>query len=111
MSEHDKRAQKPAVTDKQIADIGFAVLRAHNDDRLWRALAYDSGPYDVTTPSLALLDLGRAFHSAGAASALTSAREAGRREALEEAARIVAKSFSKHEAEARIRALPGEKET
>lgn len=57
------------LTDKQVCDIGFAVLRAHNDDRLWRALTYNSGPYDVTMPALPLLDLGQAFYDAGRAAA------------------------------------------
>lgn len=58
----------PKLTSKQVCNIGFAVLRAHNDDRLWRALTYDSGPYDLTTPNLALQELGQAFYAAGAAS-------------------------------------------
>ena len=49
------------LTDRQIADMAFAVLREHNDNRLWRALTYDSGPYDVTTPTLALCHLARVF--------------------------------------------------
>lgn len=57
------------LTDKQVAEIGFAVLRFHNDDRLWRALTYNSGPYEVTTPSLALRDLAAAFFVAGIAAA------------------------------------------
>lgn len=57
------------LTDKQVCDIGFAVLRAHNNDRLWRALTYSSGPYDVTMPALPLLDLGQAFYDAGAKTA------------------------------------------
>ena len=57
----------PELTTEQLCSIGFAVLRAHNDDRLWRALTYDSGPYDLTTPNLALRDLGRAFYAAGLA--------------------------------------------
>ncbi len=57
------------LTDKLIADMAFAVLRAHNDDRLWRALTYDRGPYDVTTPSLALEHLARVFFGAGVAAA------------------------------------------
>ena len=59
----------PQLTTKQLCSIGFAVLRAHNDDRLWRALTHDSGPYDLTTPNLALRDLGRAFYAAGHAEA------------------------------------------
>lgn len=59
----------PQLTTKQLCSIGFAVLRAHNDDRLWRALTYDSGPYDLTTPNLALRDLGQAFYAAGCAEA------------------------------------------
>jgi len=58
----------PTLTNEQVCNIGFAVLRAHNDDRLWRALTYDSGPYDLTTPNLALQELGAAFYAAGAAS-------------------------------------------
>lgn len=57
----------PTLTNEQVCNIGFAVLRAHNDDRLWRALTYDSGPYDLTTPNLALQQLGAAFYAAGAA--------------------------------------------
>ena len=45
-------------------------LREHNDNRLWRALTYDSGPYDVTTPTLALCHLARVFFAAGVAAAL-----------------------------------------
>ena len=58
------------LTDRQIADMAFAVLREHNDNRLWRALTYDSGPYDVTTPTLALCHLARVFFAAGVAAAL-----------------------------------------
>ena len=58
------------LTDRQIEDLAFAVLREHNDDRLWRALTYDRGPYDVTTPTLALCDLARVFFAAGVAAAL-----------------------------------------
>lgn len=58
------------LTDQQIADLGFAVLRAHNDDRLWRALTYSSGPYEVTTPTLALCHLARVFFAAGVIAAL-----------------------------------------
>ena len=54
------------LTDRQIEDLAFAVLRAHNDDRLWRALTYDSGPYDLTTPNLALQELRQVFYAAGA---------------------------------------------
>ena len=57
------------LTTKQIEEIAFAVLRSHNDDRLWRALTYDSGPYDVTKATLALQDLASAFFRAGIASA------------------------------------------
>jgi len=53
------------LTSEQVCNIGFAVLRAHNDDRLWRALTYDSGPYDLTTPNMALQQLGAAFFAAG----------------------------------------------
>ena len=53
------------LTDRQIEDLAFAVLREHNDDRLWRALTYDRGPYDVTTPSLALCHLARVFFGRG----------------------------------------------
>ncbi len=59
----------PKLTSEQLCNIGFAVLRAHNDDRLWRALTYDSGPYDLTTPNLALQELGAAFYAAGYAEA------------------------------------------
>jgi len=55
----------PTLTSEQVCHIGFAVLRACNDDRLWRALTYDSGPYDLTTPNLALQELGTAFYAAG----------------------------------------------
>lgn len=58
------------LTDRQIEDLAFAVLREHNDDRLWRALTYDRGPYDVTTPTLALCHLARVFFAAGVAAAL-----------------------------------------
>lgn len=57
------------LTTKRIEEIAFAVLRSHNDDRLWRALTYDSGPYDVTKATLALQDLASAFFHAGLASA------------------------------------------
>ena len=60
-------AEAHKLTDSQIADLAFAVLREHNDNRLWRALTYDSGPYDVTTPSLALCHLARVFFGAGVA--------------------------------------------
>lgn len=66
----DTKAQgttEPELTTEQVCSIGFAVLRAHNDDRLWRALTYDIGPYDVTTPTLALRDLASAFYAAGLA--------------------------------------------
>ena len=59
----------PKLTIEQVCKLGFAVLRAHNDDRLWRALTYDSGPYDLTTPNLALQELGAAFYAAGYAEA------------------------------------------
>ena len=59
----------PKLTCEQVCNIGFAVLRSHNDARLWRALTYDSGPYDLTTPNLALQDLGAAFYAAGYADA------------------------------------------
>lgn len=59
----------PKLTSAQVCNIGFAVLRAHNDERLWRALTYDSGPYDLTTPNLALQELGAAFYAAGYADA------------------------------------------
>ena len=58
------------LTDRQIAELAFAVLREHNDNRLWRALTYDRGPYDVTTPTLALCHLARVFFAAGVAAAL-----------------------------------------
>ena len=57
------------LTIKQIEEIAFAVLRSHNDDRLWRALTYESGPCDVTKATLALQDLAAAFFRAGLASA------------------------------------------
>jgi len=57
------------LTIKQIEEIAFAVLRSHNDDRLWRALTYESGPYDVTNATLALQDIASAFFRAGLASA------------------------------------------
>ena len=57
----------PKLTIEQVCKLGFAVLRAHNDERLWRALTYDSGPYDLTTPNLALQELGQVFYAAGAA--------------------------------------------
>lgn len=60
------------LTTKQIEKIAFAVLRSHNDDRLWRALTYESGPYDVTKATLALQDLAAAFFRAGLASALAT---------------------------------------
>ena len=63
-------AEAHKLTDRQIADMAFAVLREHNDNRLWRALTYDSGPYDVTTPTLALCHLARVFFAAGVAAAL-----------------------------------------
>lgn len=72
------RAEALRLTDKQIGDIAFAVLRAHNDDRLWRALTYNSGPYDVTTPTLALRDLASAFFCAGIA--VADAREPERKD-------------------------------
>ena len=62
-----ERSEMHKLTDRQIADMAFAVLREHNDNRLWRALTYDSGPYDVTTPTLALCHLARVFFAAGAA--------------------------------------------
>lgn len=60
-------AEAHKLTDSHIADLAFAVLREHNDNRLWRALTYDSGPYDVTTPSLALCHLALVFFGAGVA--------------------------------------------
>jgi hypothetical protein len=48
------------LADEQLADALFAVLRRHNDNRAWRALTYESGPYDVTCASRLLIDLGRA---------------------------------------------------
>lgn len=58
------------LTNRQIKELAFAVLREHNNYRLWRALTYDSGPYDVTTPNLALCHLARVFFAAGVAVAL-----------------------------------------
>ena len=58
-------AVAPTLTTEQVCNIVFAVLRAHNDDSLWRALTYDSGPYDLPTPNLALQQLGGAFFAAG----------------------------------------------
>ncbi|MBF9682925.1 hypothetical protein IAI36_11620, partial [Streptococcus pseudopneumoniae] len=49
------------LSDEQIQNAVFAVLRNHNDDKLWRALTYEKGPYDVTFPNLALLDIARAI--------------------------------------------------
>ena len=63
------------LTDRQIEDMAFAVLRAHNDDRLWSALTYSSGPYDVTTPTLALCHLARVFFDAGVSAALGGATQ------------------------------------
>ena len=63
------------LTTKRIEEIAFAVLRAHNDDRLWRALTYDSGPYDVTKATLALQDLASAFFRAGITSAPVPAQQ------------------------------------
>ena len=68
-------AEAHKLTDRQIADVAFAVLRAHNDDRLWRALTYDSGPYDLTKPNTALCHLARVFFGAG-----VGAGEEGERE-------------------------------
>ena len=65
--EPSARPHAPKLTSEQVCNIGFAVLRAHNDDRIWRALTYDSGPYDLTTPNLALQELGAAFYAAGCA--------------------------------------------
>lgn len=53
------------LTDDQIANMAFAVLRAYNDDRLWRALSYSSGPYEVAMPTVALCHLARVFFAAG----------------------------------------------
>ena len=49
-----------------ICRNGYLLL----GNRLWRALTYDSGPYDVTTPTLALCHLARVFFAAGVAAAL-----------------------------------------
>lgn len=62
------------LTIEQVCNIGFAVLRNHNDDRLWRALTYDCGPYDLTAPNLALQQLGAAFYAAGLAAGVTPAK-------------------------------------
>jgi hypothetical protein len=63
------------LTDKQVEDISFAVLRVHNSDLLWRALTYSSGPYDVTVPTLALRDLASAFYVAGMTAGMAAERE------------------------------------
>ena len=68
-------AEAHKLTDSQIADVAFAVLRAHNDDRLWRALTYNSGPYEVTMPTVALCHLARVFFGAGVSAALVSATQ------------------------------------
>ena len=68
----------PKLTSEQVCNIGFAVLRSHNDDRLWRALTYDSGPYDLTTPNIALRDLGQAFYAAGCAAGALATHQSAR---------------------------------
>lgn len=73
----------PKLTSEQVCNIGFAVLRAHNDDRLWRALTYDSGPYDLTTPNLALQQLGAAFYAAGYAAGVETSSATATASAIE----------------------------
>lgn len=36
------------LTDERLEAVLFHVLRHENDDKLWKALTYDSGPYEVT---------------------------------------------------------------
>ncbi len=55
----------PALTSEQVCNIGFAVLRRYDDDKLWRALTYETGPYDLTMANRPLQELGAAFYAAG----------------------------------------------
>jgi hypothetical protein len=59
----------PELTAEQVCNIGFAVLRAYDDDKLWRALTYETGPYDLTMANRPLQQLGAAFYAAGYAAA------------------------------------------
>lgn len=59
------------LTAEQVCNIGFAVLRRYDDDKLWRALTYETGPYDLTMASRPLQELGAAFYAAGYAAKMT----------------------------------------
>ena len=79
---HAGEAGEPMTPDlpvplpaKKIEDIAFAVLRAFDDDRLWRALTYEHGPYDINTPTLALEHLAQAFYTEGARACMAPLQE------------------------------------
>lgn len=69
-----RNVEANSLTDARIGEIAFAVLRVHASDKLWRALTYDSGPYDVTKPNLALRDLASAFYCAGIAAGVAASK-------------------------------------
>jgi hypothetical protein len=48
------------LTDKQIQDAVFAVLRRWNDDRAWDRYTRESGPYDVSSLRAEVLEIIRA---------------------------------------------------
>jgi hypothetical protein len=48
------------LTDKQIQDAVFAVLRKWNTDRAWDRYTRESGPYDVTSLRPEVLEIIRA---------------------------------------------------
>lgn len=56
--------QAKALTDKQIQDAVFALLRKWNDDRAWDRYTRDSGPYEVTSLRPEVLEIIRAVLAA-----------------------------------------------
>ena len=56
----DIKTTVAALTDAQIQDAVFAVLRKWNTDRAWDCYTRESGPYDVTSLRPEVLEIIRA---------------------------------------------------
>lgn len=72
------------LTDERIEKAVFAVLRECNSDRLWKALTYDSGPYEITKAGSIVFLIARAIETE-----VRAAREAARAD-QPQTARLVA---------------------
>jgi hypothetical protein len=52
------------LTDEQIAKAAFEVMRSYKSDTVWKAMTYDSGPYDITKLRPVVLEIARAILAA-----------------------------------------------